>query len=128
MQDIFLSLLVTWICFRKVLKKHKPYGFVHGPQKVELPKPGQNDTREFSDYEKQLKIPFVIYECLNVKVESCAANPQQSHTTTTSLLQPISFGYKVVCQNPKYTKPTVIYRGTDTSQNLIQCLLEEKKK
>lgn len=115
----------------KVLSNHKPYCFIHGPQKVELPISGKNDTLEFSDYEKQLRIPFVIYadvECPNVKVEACASNPQQSHTTTTSLLQPISFGYKVVCQNPKYTKPAVIYRGTDASQKLIECLLKEKKR
>ena len=112
------------------LDKHTPYCSTHGPQKVELPVAGQNDTLEFSDFEKELKVPFVIYadfKCLNVKVQSCAPNPEQSHTMPKSLLQPISFGYKVVCQSPKYTKPTVIYRGADASQKLIECLLEEKK-
>ncbi|MCG7877069.1 MAG: DNA polymerase [Candidatus Thiodiazotropha endolucinida] len=114
----------------KGLHNHKPYCSIHGPQKVELPTSGQNDMLEFSDYEKQLKIPFVIYadfECLSVKVQSSSVNPQQSSTSTSSLLQPISFGYKVVCQNPKYTKPTVIYRGIDASQKLIECLIDEKK-
>ena len=107
---------------------HTSYCSSHGPQKVELPFEGQNDSLEFSDFEKEIKVPFVIYadfECLNVKVHSCEPTPEHSHTTPKSLLKPISFGYKVVCQNPKYTKPTVIYRGADASQKLIECLLKE---
>ena len=95
----------------KSLQNHVPYCSIHGPQKVELPMAGKNDTLEFSDFEEQLRVPLVIYadfETLNIKVQTNTPNPELSHTTANKLLLPISFGYKVVCQNPKYTKPTVV--------------------
>lgn len=79
---------------------------------------------EFKDFEKQMKVPFVIYadfETLNAKVQSCAQNPAKSSTTKTMLLQPISFAYKVVSIDPKLTKDTVIYKGRDASQKLTEC-------
>lgn len=70
---------------------------------------------------------YADFETLNVKVQTCAPNPELSHTTANKLLLPISFGYKVVCQNPKYTKPTVIYRGSNASKVLLESVLKEKK-
>ena len=38
------------------------------------------------------------------------------------------FGYKVVCaEEPKHTKPAVIYRGEDAAAKLIECLLKEQE-
>lgn len=100
-----------------------------GTQKVELP--GENDCfLEFKDFEKQLKVPFVIYcdfETLNKKIQTFSPNPNQSSTSKSMLLEPCGFGIKIVCKDPKYTKPTQIYRGEDASEKLIECLLEEQK-
>ena len=91
-----------------LLTSHIPYCSVHAPQKVVLPQEGKDDMLEFSDFEKQMKVPFVIYadfETINVKMYNPETNPQEGNTTQTALLQPISFAYIVCCQNPKYSKP-----------------------
>ena len=49
-----------------------------------------------------------------------------STTTSTTRLEVCSFGYKVVCEDERYTKPVVIYRGKDAGEKLIECLLQEQ--
>ncbi|MES9881403.1 MAG: C2H2-type zinc finger protein [Sedimenticola sp.] len=113
----------------RILLDHIPYCSTNGPQKVQLPKPGKDDILEFKDFAKQLKCPFVIYadtETFNRKIQSCAPNPEHSSTTPKTLMEICGYGYKVVCEDEKYTKPTVIYRGTDASKNLIESLIKEK--
>lgn len=48
-------------------------------------------------------------------------------TTRSTLLTTCSYGYKVVCSDSKYTKETVIYRGEDASEKLIESLIKEKE-
>ena len=43
-----------------LLEQHKPYCSKNGPQKIKLPKEG-NDVLYFNELHKQLKVPFVIY-------------------------------------------------------------------
>ena len=43
-----------------LLAKHMKYCSKHDPQHVELPNEKENDL-EFKDFDKQLKVPFVIY-------------------------------------------------------------------
>lgn len=95
---------------QSLLDDYIPYCSPHGSQKVEIPSE-HNCFLEFKDYEKTLEVPFVIYadfETLNSRLTSCNMDSKQSHTMPTTLLTPCSFGYKVVCIDPQYTKPTVI--------------------
>lgn len=106
------------------LQEHQQYCSTHGAQRVELPIAGKNDILKFQDYEKTLKVPFVIYadfETINRKLHTCAPNPKHSATTPTTKLEVCSFGYKVVCEDGQYTKPTVIYRGEDAGKKMIEC-------
>jgi hypothetical protein len=122
-----------WYCLTgfiraDLLRDHVPYCSIHGAQKIKLPDPEDNILK-FKEFERQLRVPFVIYadfETLNKKIHSCAPDPSCSSTTRDTLLEPCSFGYKIVCIDPKYTTPTVIYRGPDAAQKLIECLLKEK--
>lgn len=75
-------------------------------------------------------MPVVIYadlETLNRKLTSCHVDPHESSITPTTLITPCSFGYKVVSIDPQYTKPTVVYRGPDAVEQLIESLLNEKE-
>lgn len=115
--------------FRKetVLQEYKQYCSVREAQRIEFPVQGENDALKFKDVEKTLKVPFVIYvdfETINRKVRTCAPNPEQSATTATTEREVCSYSYKAVCEDPQYTKPTVIYRDEDTGLKLIECLLQ----
>ena len=110
------------------LQEHKIYCSRHGVQRIELPVKGENDLLEFRDFEKTLKVPFVIYADLETivrKLDTCQPNPDKSACTPLTKLDVCGFGYKVVCQDERYTKQSVIYRGKDAGKHLIECLLQE---
>lgn len=103
-----------------LLDSHTEYCSMNGPQKIELPNPGEN-ILQFKDFEKTLRVPFVIYadfECLNSPVEDRNHVSQQD---------PCAFAYKVVCEDSKYTKPTVTYVGKDASKKFLECMIQEHK-
>lgn len=111
------------------MKEHRIYCSANEPQRVIFPE-NNEAFLEFKDFEKQLRVPFVIYadfETFNRKIHSCDPNPENSNTTTKTLLEPCGYGYKVVCTDSNYTKPKVIYRGSNASKKLIECLVEEQK-
>lgn len=112
-----------------LLAEHVPYCSSKGAQKIVLPSV-DDATLKFSDYRAQMRVPFVIYcdfETLNRTIDTCTPDPTTSHTTATRSLDVCSFGYKVVCTDPRYTGPSVIYRGPDASRKFVRCLLTEKE-
>lgn len=112
---------------QELLDDHIEYCQNHDAQKIELP--SKTDCfLEFKEYEKILRVPYVIYadfETLNKPLEE--KNPQTNSTIRTQLLEPCSFGYKVVCTDSNYTKNTVLYRGLDSPQKLLECLLHDSQ-
>lgn len=109
---------------QKLLDNHIDYCQSHDSQKIELPS-NKDCFLEFKDYEKTLRVPYVIYadfETLNKPLDS---STQTNSTVKTQLLEPCSFGYKVICTDPNFTKDTVLYRGLDASKKLLECLLSE---
>lgn len=113
-----------------LLKAHQPLCSTHGPQKVELPLSEKDAILKFKEYEKTLKVPFVIYadfETVNVKLHTCAPNPEQSGTFPTTKLKVCGYEYKVVCEDERFTKPAVVYRGPDAARKLVQSLLDEQE-
>ena len=63
--------------------------------KIILPEKGVNDILKFTDFQTQMKCPFVIYcdfETLNRDVSTCKPNPNKSNTTTTKHLDVSSYG------------------------------------
>ncbi|MCG7869684.1 MAG: DNA polymerase, partial [Candidatus Thiodiazotropha taylori] len=129
-QMYFCPYCLHGFCKETSLQEHKMYCSRHGAQKIELPIRNKNDLLQFTDYEKTLKVPFVIYadtETLIQKVHTCQPNPDRSASTPSTKLEVCGFGYKVVCENEQYTKPTVIYRGKDAGKKLIEGLLREEE-
>lgn len=101
-----------------LLDIHVEHCSSNGPQKIQLPKPGEN-ILEFKDFEKTLRVPFVIYadfECLNSPVN------EDSHI---SKKDPCAFAYKVVCEDPRYTKSIVTYVGKDASKKFLEYMIKE---
>ena len=85
---------------------------------------------EFKEFEKTLKVPFVIYadfETIVRKIHTCQPNPKSSASIPVTKLEVCGFGYKVVCEDEQYTKPSEIYRGEDAGKKLIDCLLREEE-
>ena len=71
---------------------------------------------------------FVIYcdfETLNTK-HTCYPDLSKSSTTPTTKCEPCGYGYKVVCVDSRYTKPTVIFRGQHASKHFFKALLSER--
>ncbi|MCG7879165.1 MAG: C2H2-type zinc finger protein [Candidatus Thiodiazotropha endolucinida] len=112
------------------LQEHQMYCSRHGAQRIELPIKGENDVLQFTDYEKTLKVPFTVFadlETINPRLSTCQPPVFRSASTPFAKLEVCGFGYKVVCEDERYTKPTVIYRGKEAGRRLIECLLREEK-
>ena len=128
----------SFYCFRcfhgftrqDLLDDHLLYCQKHGIQKIVMP-----DEKKmwltFKSYQRQMKVPFAIYydfECFTTKIDSCENSSGKSSTTKYQQHQHCSYGYKVVCEEPKYSKPIKIYRGPDVIDNFIDALLKEEER
>ena len=113
----------------ELLKKHSPDCELHSPQKIEMPR-DEDKWLKFKNHQHQLTVPVVIYadfESLLYKVEGCESDPNKSSTTPIQKHLPSGFGYKLICVNEKYSKPTVVYRGKDAVPKFLQALKKEEK-
>jgi len=112
-----------------LLQNHIQHCSKHDPQHVQLPEKGKN-CLEFKDFEKQMKVPFVIYadfETIAQRMDSCQPDPRKSSTTPTTRFEPCGFGYQVDSIDNKHTKPPVVYRGHDVSKNIHRMLNSRRK-
>ena len=76
---------------QELLDMHFEHCSTNGPQKVQLPKPGEN-ILEFKDFQKPLGVPFVCY------ADSESINKPMQDGSHISQQDP--------CVDPKYTKKT----------------------
>ena len=116
-----------------LLSSYMQYCSRHKAQYIVLPKKHENDTLKFHDFRKQLRLPvetveiYCDFETLNRPIDTCMPNPETPSTTANKLLDVSSFGYKVVCIDSRYTKPTVVFRGENASENFLESLLKEQQ-
>ena len=83
----------------------------------------------FKNIKKMLKMPFVIYadfESFTERIKDCDRNPSEPGTSKYQHHTPSGFYYKVVSTVSKYTKPAVVYRGSDVVQTFLEKMLEEE--
>lgn len=117
---------------QKVLDKHHRYCSEHNAQYVEFPMKGSGeDIIKLDDLSKQMRVPFVIYcgfEAFKRLYDSCSPDRSQSIWTATAVYEACGYGYQVVCDDERYSKPPVIYRGPNASQHLLERLFEEEVK
>ena len=112
-------------CFssESVLIKHEENCFnINGKQSVKQ----EEGIIEFENYFKQIPVAFRIYanfECNLKGVESY----EGSYTKKYQNHVPCSFGYKVVCNDDRFTKPIVVYRGENAVYAFIKAVPKEYK-
>ena len=113
------------LCFssENVLIKYKEDCLsINGKQSVKLEK----GIIEFENYFKLIPVPFKNYadfECNLRGVESY----EGSYTKKYQDHIPCSFAYKVVCNDDRFTKPVVVYRGENAAYKFIKAILKDYK-
>ena len=102
---------------------------INGKQSIKMPEKGLKV--KFTNFHKQLPVPFVIYadfEALTEKVHGCQPNNDKSNTQAYQKHTDCGYGYKVVCRyDYKYSKPVQIYRGENAAYKFMEKMLEEVK-
>ena len=113
-------------CFssEKVLTNNKDICIqVNGTQEIQMPDKN-NNILKFTNYHKQLPVPFVIYadfEAITQKIQGCKPNNDYSYTEAYQKQKDCGYGYKVVCcYDDKYTKPIQIYRGDKSAYKFME--------
>ena len=98
-------------------------------QRTVLPEAGKDDTLQFRDFHKQLRVPYVIYCDLEAFTRPLDPSPSNDSSGTSSIIgfEACGFGYQFVCMNERSTKSPNIYRGPNVTKTLLQSLLEEER-
>ena len=100
-----------------------------------MPKQGEN-VLKFSNFHKQLPVPFVIYadfEAITKKVQGCKQSEEmenekdkRSYTEAYQTHEDCGYGYKLVCcYRERYSKPIQTYRGENAVYKFMEKMLEE---
>ena len=115
----------------RVLNNHKENCIqINGTQAIRMPNK-DNNILKFTNFNKQLPAPFVIYadfEALTEKIHGCRQDGNKSYTEAYQKHTDCGYGYKLVCcYDDKYTKPEQIYRGENAVYKFLENMLEEVK-
>ena len=116
-------------CFSSeiVLNNHTPICLViNGEQAIKMPDKGAKV--KFTNYNKQLEAPFVIYadfEAITEKIDTARPTPTSSSTTKYQQHTDCGYGYKLVCCDDKFSKPVQIYRGKNAVNKFLSKMIEE---
>ena len=128
-ENIFCQYCVQAFSSEEILKSHIKEGFkINGKQKIIMPKKGE--YVKFKTYERQIKLPFIIYadfESILVPENNGKQNPNKSYTNKYQKHSACSYGYELVCVNDKFSKPFKSYLGKDTVYNFINSMIKESK-
>lgn len=114
---------------KDLLDDHRVYCDQFSYQKVEFPQRGK-DVLSFKDYEKQIRVPFVVYadfEYYARKLENCEPDQNKPSTTHKTKFEACGYSYVVVSSNDKYSKPPVVYRGPDAVKHFLDDMLKEEE-
>ena len=112
-----------------LLYDHLSHCQIHGPQNIKLPDKNYA-TLKFKDYYKKFKVPFAVYadfESLTTKIDSAPQDLTISSTEKYQQHQRRGFSYMVVSEVDKCSKDPVVYRGSDSVDKFLECLLTEEK-
>ena len=104
-----------------LLTEHKEVCLsINGSQSVRL----EEGAITFKNYFRQIPVPFKIYadfECSLKGVESYEGSYSRRYEDHI----PCSFAYKPVSADDKFTKPIVVFRGGNASDEFIKAILKE---
>ena len=86
----------------------------------------ESGTIKFTNYEKQMPIPFKIYantECFLKGINSY----EDENTIKYQEHIPNSIGGKLVCIDDRFTLPSIIFKGKDCINKFITWVLDKQK-
>ena len=113
----------------EILKRHIKDCFkIYGKQRTIMPKKGKYIKSK--NYERKIKSPFMInadFESILVPEDNGKPNPEDSYTNKYQKHIACSYGYKLVCNDDKFSKPFKTYLGKDAVYNFISSMIEESK-
>ena len=106
-----------------VLTNHKEVCIqINGEQAIEMPE--KCSKVKFTNFHKQLPVPFVIYadfEAITEKVQGCKPNNEKSYTEAYQKNTDCGYDYKIVCcYDDKYSRPVQIYRGENAVYKFME--------
>ncbi|XP_054718997.1 uncharacterized protein LOC129228343 [Uloborus diversus] len=112
-----------------LLQDHLQYCKNVAPQRVRLPKQGENILKFDKDH-YQHPVSYCIYadfESLIVPIESAQPPPSHSYTEKVAMHEACGYAYLIVGPDGRQTKPIAVYRGVDAATHFVTKLLEERE-
>ena len=114
-----------------LLEKHRTLcrGAAHRPTRIDMSEKGKN-TLQFTNYQKQMKAPLVIYadsKSILEKISTCMLEPGASSTTQTEIHKPCGFSFVAVRSDGEVVKD-FLYRGEDCVQRFLAALVDTESK
>ena len=88
---------------------------------------GKGSKAKFTNHERQLSRPFIIYAKFEAVLKEAQKAPQEinaPHTNKDHI--PCSYAFKVLCIDDRFREPVVIYRRQDAVYRFIDAMLGEK--
>lgn len=117
--DVFLceACLMTFSSKNKYKK--------HYCSKVLQVLPNPNTYLMFKNFERQQKIPFIIYADFESLLENYSDNLKNTNTTKFKIHKPSCFAYYICCSFDSSLNKFVSYRGSDVTEVFIKKLMED---
>ena len=116
----------------ELLERHREEckGLLKRPTRIEIPQEGEN-TVHFNNYQKQMKIPYVIYadfEAWIRKIPLCKQKEgiKESFTEKTEWHEACGYTYSVVT-NDGLTSIPKVYRGENAVERFLMDMMQEEK-
>ncbi|XP_054256909.1 uncharacterized protein LOC128981938 [Macrosteles quadrilineatus] len=112
------------------LKTHMEDCSRHDPLKIKLPTAGKNDKIRFTEHNKSMKVPYVIYadlESMLLPISTCEPSgvdengAKRSYTYSYQKHEAISFCYYISGSE----KPPTTYFGEDAGRKFVEVLKKE---
>lgn len=100
------------------------------PIKNKIGKMIPGNILEFSNFQKQIRVPFVIYadfECLLKPLDNCLPDPEKSWHLKTYKHEPYSCGYYLKCSFDNNISKFCLFRGKQCIREFLDSLENEVK-
>ena len=107
----------------EIISNHKKqFLLINGCQAVKY----ESGTIKFTNYNKQIPIPFKIYADTECFLKRTKINKGE-HTIKYQEHIPNFIGAKLVCVDDRFTLPSIIFKGKDCINEFITWVLDKQK-
>ena len=106
-KNTFENVFLQYFSSEKFFQEHKETTLkINGKQSVKL----RSGSIGFKNNFKHLAVPFEIYADFEPRIKGVKSNDKNNALYTKKYQSHISFAYKVLCIDDKFSKPVVLYR------------------